>query len=145
MIKILLFSFPLLLLTFFWSSCTGPLVTSLAAQTEGQVQYDNHPCGHPSLSLDSMRMFFHHKWKARSAELHDQAREEWIKYHKIEDLGITKVLVFKSPVQRTMAVVSAKTIDNVMCIVKIKAQLALAYTPDKLQEILGGQIMEPDV
>jgi len=145
MIKILFFSLPLILFLFFWTSCTTPLVYSAFAQTEGQVQYDNHPCGHPNLSLDSMRMFFHHKWKARSAELHDQAREEWIKYHKIEDLGITKVLVFKSPVQRTMAVVSAKTIDNVMCIVKIKTQLALAYTPDKLHEILDGQIMEPDI
>ena len=47
--------------------------------------------------------------------------------------------------QKTMAIVSAKPIDNIMCIVRVKAQLALAYTPEKLQEILGGAAMEPDI
>ena len=60
-------------------------------------------------------------------------------------LNITKVIVFQSPMQKTMAIVSAKPIDNIMCIVRVKAQLALAYTPEKLQEILGGAAMEPDI
>lgn len=140
MIKISLFA-SMFLVSVFGFSCSLPL----SAQTEGQVQYDNHPCGYPDLSLDSIRMFFHHKWRASSAELHDIAREEWIRYHKIKDLNITKVIVFQSPMQKTMAIVSAKPIDNVMCIVRVKAQLALAYTPEKLQEILGGAAMEPDI
>jgi len=124
-------------------SCSTPL--PLSAQTEGQVQHDNHPCGHPDLSLDNLRMFFHGKWQARSAELHGLAREEWIRFHKIQDLGITKVLVFQSPMHRTYAVVSAKPIDDIMCVVKIKAQIALAYTPDKLHAILSKETMESDI
>ena len=124
-------------------SCSAPL--PLSAQTEGQVQYDNHPCGTPDLSLDGLRMFFYHKWQARSAELHGLAREEWIRFHKIQDLGITKVLVFQSPMHSTYAVVSAKPIDDIMCVVKIKAQIALAYTPDKLHAILSKETMEPDI
>jgi hypothetical protein len=134
MIKILFFTFPLFLFAALWFSCTLPV----SAQTEGQIQYDNHPCGFPTLSLDSIRMYFFHEWQARSAELHDLAREEWIRYHNVRDLGITKVLAFQSPMQRTIAVVSAKAIDNVMCIVKVKDELALAYTSEKLQEILSG-------
>ena len=145
MTKILLFTLPLILLLFFWTSCTTPLVYSAFAQTEGQVQYDNHPCGTPDLSLDSLRMFFHHRWQARSAELHDIAREAWIQFHKSEDLGITKVLLFQSPMQKTYAVVSAKSIDNVMCVVKVKSQIALAYAPNRLHSILGGKLMESDI
>ena len=140
--KITLFA-SIFLVSILGFSCSMPL--PLSAQTEGQIQYYNHPCGYPDLALNSIRLFFFHRWQAKSAELNDLAREQWIRYHKIEDLNIEKVLVFQSPRQRTLAVVSAKSIDNTMCIVKIKAQLALAYSSDKLNEILGGVIMEPDI
>lgn len=126
------------ILAAFAAFCLG-LISSAAAQTEGQVQYDNHPCGKPGFSLDNIRMFFHQAFRARHTELTSMARETYINHHEAHDLGITRVFVFQSRMHEKFAVVAAKKIDDIWCIVQLKDQLALEFSPEHLRDILSKQ------
>ena len=111
-----------------------------------------HPCGGAGLELRSITQFFQYRWKAHYRDLNDEEIQEWISYHELDDVGITIVRLFQSPMQPVSALVSAKRFVNyldgnplvdLMCVVKLDGKLAMEYTPKQLQHILepkGSQI-----
>ena len=108
-----------------------------AAQTNREMQMQNHPCeGGPFMALDSLRNYFWMTFQARSTELKDIYREVFIKHYGIEDLDITNVYLFQSYMQKKLAVVSAKRVSGILCVVKVRNQLAIEIHADDLTEIL---------
>ena len=93
------------------------LCGSPAAQTNNEV-YEQHACGSVQNSLKALRQFFFSRWQARSAELHDLARDAYTSHH-----GITAdhVYIFQSMYFKKLAVVAAEKRgeQQVLCIVKV--------------------------
>ena len=111
-----------------------------AAQTNNEV-YEQHACGSVQNSLKALRQFFFSRWQARSAELHDLARDTYIKHHGIEDEGVTHVFIFQSMYFKKLAIVSVKQVgpEKVMCIVKVDGRYHKEYTPDEIHAILSQE------
>ena len=119
------------------------LCGSPAAQTNNEV-YEQHACGSVQNSLKALRQFFFSRWQARSAELHDLARDTYIKHHGIEDEGVTHVFIFQSMYFKKLAIVSVKQVgpEKVMCLVKIDGRYHKEYTPDEIHAILSNSESE---
>jgi len=117
--------------------------SSPAAQTSGEA-YEQHACGSVQNSLKALRQFFFSRWRARSAELHDLARDTYIKHHGIEDEGVTHVFIFQSMYFKKLAIVSVKQVgpEKVMCLVKIDGRYHKEYTPDEIHAILSNSESE---
>ena len=116
------------------------LCGSPAAQTNNEV-YEQHACGSVQNSLKALRQFFFSRWQARSAELHDLARDTYIKHHGIEDEGVTHVFIFQSMYFKKLAVVAAEKRgeQQVLCIVKVDGRYHKEYMPDEIHKILSTE------
>ena len=113
------------------------LCGSPAAQTNNEV-YEQHACGSVQNSLKALRQFFFSRWQARSAELHDLARDAYTSHH-----GITAahVYIFQSMYFKKLAVVAAEKRgeQQVLCIVKVDGRYHKDYTPDEIHKILSTE------
>ena len=107
------------------------------AQTNNEV-YEQHACGSIQGSLKARRQFFFSRWQARSAELHDLARDAYTSHH-----GITAdhVYIFQSLYFKKLAVVAAEKRgeQQVLCIVKVDGRYHKEYTPDEIHKILSTE------
>ena len=114
------------------------LCSQAAGQTEGQV-YENQCEDGVRGAFHNLQTFFSVRWQARKAQLHDLARETYVKHHGMEDAGITAVYVFQTPMLPIFAVVAVKPVDGLLCIVKIQDRFHMEYTADTLHEILSTE------
>jgi len=105
-----------------------------------------HPCESPYQDLSQLTSFFLYKWNARYKDLTDNAVQTWVEHNNVQDKGIILVRVFQSPMQRKMAVVSARKagtfngqeFPRMLCVVKIDNQLSKTHTSVELQAILSN-------
>ena len=111
------------------------LCASPAAQTSNEV-YEN-ACGSVGDALVVLQQFFEGRWNARRAQLDDVAAHNYLVHHDIEE--DYSVYVFQSRFFKDFAVVVARPVDKVMCIVKIDGRLHKEYSPDELHKILSTE------
>jgi len=111
------------------------LCGSPAAQTNNEVYEQN--CGSVEEALDVLQQFFTGRWNARRRQLDYDAAQNYLNYHEIE--GDISVYVFQSRFFRDLAVVAARPVNDIMCIVKIDGRLHKEYSPDELHKILSTE------
>jgi hypothetical protein len=102
------------------------------AQTNNEV-YEN-ACGRVGDALPVLEQFFS-KWNPRRAELNAAAARNYLAHHGIED-GTARVFVFQSPQFPVFAVVAARPVNEVICVIRIKGRVHQEYLPADLQVIL---------
>jgi len=105
------------------------------AQTNNEVY--EQTCGAVGDALAVLQQFFEGRWNARRAELDYQAARNYLNYHDIEDDA--SVYVFQSRFFKDFAVVVARPVNDIMCIVKIDGRLHKEYPPDVLHKILSTE------
>ena len=102
-------------------------------QTNNEV-YEN-ACGRVGDALPVLEQFFA-KWNPRRAELNVDAVKNYLAHHGIED-ATARVFVFQSPQFPVFAVVAARPVGEVNCIIRIRGRVPQEYLPDDLQAILN--------
>ena len=107
--------------------------TPAATQTEGQV-YENS-CGRVGDALAVLEQYFA-QYAPRKAELNRSAAENYLAHHGIDGDGVS-VFIFQSHYFPKYAVVAAKAVGDILCIVRIKGRVHQEYSPDDLHEILN--------
>jgi len=108
--------------------------TPAATQTEGQV-YEN-ACGRVGDALAVLEQYFA-QYAPRKAELNRSAAENYLTHHGIDGDGV-KVFIFQSHYFPKYAVVAAKYVDDILCIVRVKGRVHQEYSTDDLHEILNS-------
>ena len=142
--RLLPFIFILIMLSSVKATATHLSGSSLPNH-QSEVQ-QGHPCESPYLDLSQLTSFFLYKWNARYKDLTDNAVQTWVEYNNAQDMGIILVRIFQSPMQRKMAVVSARKANplngqefpTMRCVVKMNNQIAKTHTPEELQDILSN-------
>ena len=102
------------------------------AQTNNEV-YEN-ACGTVNDALPVLEQFFS-KWNPRRAELNPESSRNYLAHHGLED-NTARVFVFQSPMFPVFAVVAARPVEEVICVIRIKGRAHQEYLPADLQVIL---------